>query len=255
MTDDPDVEDEASTHPSVVPSKDGGHDTELNFEVEKTITDRLSIGINDGYSILDRLRNKRSVGWPNLNTTLKYQIIDDDEHEFVSSVGVIREWGGTGRASIGADAHGSTTPTFYFGKGLGDLPIGDFRPLAVTGTFGYQVPDAPEESPRQLAIGLSLQYSIPYLQKHKQGLERPDFVARLTPIVELAYTVPTTHGGNVSTRGTISPGIIYTGDSYQLGIEALIPATQTTGHGVGVIAQFHVFFSDIIPQTLGKPLF
>ena len=34
----------------------------------------------------------------------------------------------------------STTPTMYFGKGFGDLPIGCLRPFALTGTLGYRSP-------------------------------------------------------------------------------------------------------------------
>jgi hypothetical protein len=75
----------------------------------------------------------------NLGTTLKYQYMLDAQHEFISSVGVTRTWGDTGSAAI-ANQYGSTEPTFYFGKGLGDLPIGLLRPLAITGTLGTQFP-------------------------------------------------------------------------------------------------------------------
>jgi hypothetical protein len=51
-----------------------------------------------------------------------------------------------------------------------------------------------------------------------------------------------------------APGVIYSADSYQLGIEALIPANRASGRNVGIITQFHVFFDDLFPNSLGKPL-
>jgi hypothetical protein len=42
---------------------------------------------------------------------------------------------------LGNNDSSSTTPTIFWGKGFGDLPIGFLRPLALTGTFGYQIAD------------------------------------------------------------------------------------------------------------------
>jgi hypothetical protein len=53
----------------------------------------------------------------------------------------------------------------------------------------------------------------------------------------------------------VSPGVLYEGEWFQIGIEALIPANRATGRNVGVITQFHVFFDDLFPNSLGKPLF
>jgi diacylglycerol kinase-like protein len=55
--------------------------------------------------------------------------------------GVIREFPRTGSPVLGNNDVGTTTPTLYWGKGLGDLPIGWLRPLAITGTIGYQYAD------------------------------------------------------------------------------------------------------------------
>ena len=77
---------------------------------------------------------------------LKYKIYVNPEHEFMLSLGVFREFGRTGAtgdtaAALDVDQTGSTTPTIFWGKGLGDLPIGLLRPLAITGTLGYSVAD------------------------------------------------------------------------------------------------------------------
>jgi hypothetical protein len=45
------------------------------------------------------------------------------------------------------------------------------------------------------------------------------------------------------------------GDTYQVGLEALIPGNKAAGPHAGFIAQVHFFFDDMFPNTLGKPLF
>ena len=159
-----------------------------------------------------------------------------------------------GKTAIGADRYGSTTPTLYFGKGLGDLPIGYFRPFAITGTLGYQLPDQTNAAPNVLNTGLSLQYSLPYLQEQVVDLGLPELVGNLVPVVEFATKNPVTGNGGART-GTISPGLVYTGDTYQVGLEAVIPATSASNTSVGVIGQIHFFLGDLMPKTLGKPLF
>jgi hypothetical protein len=49
--------------------------------------------------------------------------------------------------------------------------------------------------------------------------------------------------------------VIYLGDSFQVGLEALIPANRAAAARVGLIFQVHFFFDDLFPNSLGKPLF
>jgi hypothetical protein len=54
------------------------------------------------------------------------------------SVGIVRNFARTGTtgengAKLGNDDSSSITPTFFFGKGFGDLPIGRARAFAITG--------------------------------------------------------------------------------------------------------------------------
>jgi hypothetical protein len=164
---------------------------------------------------------------------------------------------------VGGDAQGATSPVVYFGKGLGDLPIGALRPLAITGELSRSFPD------RRLNIdgdnggtaprwtgGLSLQYSLPYLQSQVKDFGLPDMLARLVPLVELDWDSPAGRPNDGDPMAlAYAVGAIYMADSYQIGLEMVIPGNAAAGKNVGYIAQVHFFFDDIFPTTLGKPLF
>jgi len=85
----------------------------------------------------------------------------------------------------------------------------------------------------------------------------PDVVNRLIPLVEVSLQTPVSNfatSGTVTT-GTVNPGIIYVGDTYQLALEAMIPVNRDSGTSVGVIGQVHLFFDDIFPNSIGRPIF
>jgi len=259
--DDPGVGDELSL-PTIeytpIPASDGnpsGETVDYGAEWDKTITRDLGIALNGDY-FTQYGAGQNLSGWDNLTVTLKDELPCSEAHEFVASIGVVREFANTGSPKLrnaGAiDTVSNTTPTLYVGKGLGDLPIGFFRPLAVTGEVGYQFSDSPSLNPNEWDYSASLQYSMPYLQQNVKALNMPAFFTHLVPLVEVSFASPQ-HG---PTTGTISPGVLYEGDTWQFGVEAMIPANSATSQsqGTGVIAQFHLFLDDILPNTLGKPL-
>jgi hypothetical protein len=77
----------------------------------------------------------------------------------------------------------------------------------------------------------------------------------MVPLVEIAYSSPAAKPSNLGTQLVYVPGVIYLADWYQVGLEALIPGNRASGTNVGVIAQFHVYFDDLMPHSLGKPVF
>jgi len=260
--DDPGVGDELSL-PTVqytpIPAADGnpsGHSIDYGYEFDKTITRDLGIAIEGDY-FTQRGAGQNLSGWNNVAVTLKDQLPCSEEHEFMVSLGVERDFAKTGSARLinagVIDSVSSTSPTIYVGKGLGDLPIGYLRPLAVTGEFGYQISDSPSLSPNQWSYAFSLQYSMPYMQQQVKALDIPKFFTRLIPLVEFAYSQPD-HG---PVTGTIAPGFLYDGITYQVGVEAIIPANGVTrqSQGTGVLVQFHLFLDDLFYKSIGKPLF
>ena len=221
------------------------------------ITEELGIQVEDGLIHRNRLRASSVTGAPNFSAALQYEAILDPPHEFLLSVRVQHEFGGTGDPAVGAKNHGATAPGVTFGKGLGDLPIGYWRPLAITGFAGYQIGEGARTNVFQ--AGFSVQYSIPYLVSKVANVDLPPFLRGMTPITEVLFTTPVSHvsGQSVNTTLVVAPGVIYSrGRGWELGIEAMIPTTRATGAGIGVIAQLLIQLDYLLPDSVvGRPIF
>ncbi len=263
--DDPGVGDEA-TLPQFVysPGESGQNQYQLQWEFDKTITPTTAIIYNQGWDVLQQPGSKTRTGLKNVVITGKWQSVTIPRTETIVSLGIMREFaGGYATQSIGGDATGATSPTIYFGQGLGALPIGLLRPLAVTGELSYNIPDRRLNStgdnggqPFSWNGGLSIQYSIPYLQQNVKHFGLPGFFGRLIPLVELNWYSPAgAPAPDLPETLTVAPGIIYMGDTYQVGLEAIIPANKAAGPHVGAILQVHFFFDDLFPNSIGKPIF
>ena len=74
----------------------------------------------------------------------------------------------------------------------------------------------------------------------------------LIPLVEVFFSTPINRVPASQTIGTIQPGIIWAGTYFQIGAEAIIPATRLTGHGYGGVVQLHFYLDDLFPTTLGR---
>jgi hypothetical protein len=266
--DDPCVADELSL-PTVAWSKTGdvppATEWDISAEISKRITEDLGLSIGDTWSQIRGPGGPTMAGFSNLETTLQYQLLKDNAHELAMLLGLIVDWGGTGASNSGlATPYSVFTPTFYFGKGLGDLSdsAGWLRAFAMTGQIGYQVPSRSYDPvqnafiPQVLAYGGSLQYSMPYLKSEIQDLQLPDFINHLIPIVEAQLSTPVANnfGNSYATTGTINPGAIWIGSYFQVGLEAMIPVNRESGTGVGVLGQMHLYLDDMFPSTIGQPL-
>ena len=281
--DDPGVNDELAV-PTISTTKSGDEPPvkQLDFsgEYSRRITEAFAISVGPTWTHLYAPGGPTGTGasgFQNLETMLKYRFYKDAVHELIMSVGLSVEWGGSGASGVGADKFTTYTPTFFFGKGFGDLPdqIWWARPLALTGVVGYAIPGSSrtvtatidpdtgefgtdiELNPQFLNWGLSLQYSMPYLKSAVYDFGLPDFFNRLIPIVEASFQTPVANfaGTGLKTTGTINPGVIWVGTYFQVGIEALIPINRDSGRNVGAIAQLHFYLDDIFPTTIGKPIF
>jgi hypothetical protein len=280
--DDPGVNDEMSL-PTVDSFKTGDdppvRQRDVSAEFSKRITEDFAVSFGSTYTFLNPTDPMAAGanGFQNLDTTFKYRLFKSPEHEFVMSVGLSVEWGGTGAESVGAETFNHYTPNVYFGKGFGDLPdtLSWIRPVAITGQVGYSIPGRNSTTtfgtdpdtgdptvdtqfhPHVLNWGGTIQYSMPYLKSAVIDLGLPDFINRFIPLVEATLQTPVanTFTSGTLTTGTINPGFIWVGNTFQIGIEALIPINRQSGTNVGVIAQLHLYLDDIDPRGIGKPIF
>lgn len=280
--DDPGVNDELS-----LPTVDSFHtgddppvrQRDISGEFSKRITEDFAISFGSTYTFLGPIDPTAAGanGFQNLDTTFKYRVFKNAEHEFVMSVGLSVEWGGTGAANVGAEPFNTYIPNVYFGKGFGDLPdtLSWIRPVAITGQVGYAIPARnftttfgidpdtgnqtvdTEFNPRVLNWGATIQYSMPYLKSVVVDLGLPDFINHLIPLVEATLQTPVanTLTSGTTTTGTINPGVIWVGNTFQFAVEALIPINRQSGTNVGVIAQLHLYLDDIDPRGIGRPIF
>jgi hypothetical protein len=274
VTEDPFVADELSL-PTIAYRKVPGEgdepaarETDFSVDVAKRITENFGIGIGATYKEVRPEEGGSQRGFDNLEASVKYKFYQNDEHEAIVSAGIDWDIGGSGTKRVGAESFSTVTPAIFFGKGFGDLPAEAkfWRPFAITGSIGVGFPtrsstttvsdeDEPdvERNPHTLEWGFAIQYSIPYLQSFVQDLGWREPFNRMIPLVEFSMSTALDRGAH-GTTGTINPGVLWAGQTIQLGIEAVIPVNSRSGNSVGVLAQLHFFLDDLFPQTIGRPL-
>jgi hypothetical protein len=253
-TDDPAVADELSL-PTVDGFKTGDEppntEVDISGEWSKRITSNFGVSFDGAWTDL-KTPDGTVTGFQNLGTTFKYLAVANAPNELMVSVGLGVDWGGTGSEQVGAERTTRLTPTLYFGKGADDLPDSLWwaKPFALTGVIGYAVPLAHE--PRRLQSGFAVEYSFRYLSAHVRDVGLSAFVNRLTPLVEVQLTTPI--AGRMPSTGTINPGVIWSGNRIQFGLEAIAPINRASGRTIGAVFQVHWFLDDMFPHSIGRPI-
>lgn len=229
------------------------HETDYDFDWSKSIFAGFAISIGGGYTDARSPGDPHISGFDNLDLSPALEIYRDPASETIFTLGLDWEVGGTGSKSV-ADRSSTYTPGIKYGKGFGDLPdsLWYLRPLAVTGTFAYAIPDSPDS--KSLEWAGAVEYSLLYLQNNVRDQGFSTFVAHLTPLVEYVFSTPVQRGAG-GTTGSINPGLIWSGQYTQFGVEAMVPLNAASGKNIGVIAQLHFYMDDIFPRSLGRPIF
>lgn len=232
----------------------------LSLAYSKTITPSFALSVASDYNWVAQPGAARQSGWDNLAVGAAYQLFINGPHEAIGLLAVSDSLANTGSGGIGSN-FSTVSPEFAFGKGMGDLPqaLRFLHPFAVTGAVSEDFPDTSSQ-PRMFNGGLSLQYSIPYLQSFVKYLGLGAPFSNMVPLVE--YTVSKCvdsdalcrSTGNQDTTGFINPGVIWLGRYYQVGIEAQIPVNRASGNHVGVLVGLDVYLDDVLPHSLGAPI-
>jgi hypothetical protein len=258
--DDPGVTDELAlpTLQWLPQNSDGVGEFDASGSWAKTIFTNFALSVGAGPTWL---HSPRGFGWDALDTEAKYQFLCIPQLEFMASVGFDVGWGGT---ATGAQTGSPNmySPVLDVGLGFGALPasLNFLRPFAITGEISTTTPGEAvwngDLFPTTFNWGFTLQYSLPYFNSHVGEIGN-DFVKHLIPTVEFAFSTPTANAasGTWGTTGTVQPGVVYMADKWQVAVEAVIPVNGASGHGAGVVAQLDLFMDDILPDSIGKPIF
>jgi hypothetical protein len=264
LTDDPFVADEVSL-PTITRNpnaSDGTRETDVGFDLAKRLTPNLGFTIGQDWKTVKTPGSPAVSGFGALETGLQYQLFVNAPHEAMALVGLNATWGHTGRVqALGEPDFTTLSPTLDWGKGFGDLPdsVPYLRPFAITGNLSVDFPTKVNSNgnlnSNNFNYGFAIEYSLEYLQHHVLDVGiRPPF-DHLIPVVEIAMTTPLNRGQGSQTTGTVQPGLIWSGQYYQIGAELIVPINGLSGHGVGGVVQFHMYLDDIFPKSIGKPLF
>jgi len=271
QTDDPFVADEMSL-PTLTrnPTDSTGMQSySVETDIAKRITTTFGLTAQYEWNYFQPKGAPPTHGFGTLTTGAQYQLFINAPHEFMALANLDVSWAHTGAVHQGmADDHTTISPGIDFGKGFGDLPasLPWLRPFAITGNISVDLPtrvnSAGMLNQNVFNAGFAIEYSLEFLQHHVRdvGLKAP--FDRLIPLVEITSATPfnrsavmgMTNGGGNATTGVVAPGVIWAGQYYQIGAEALVPYGEGQGHGLGAVLQFHMFLDDLFPNSIGRPL-
>ena len=192
---------------------------------------------------------------------LKYHWITLPQHEFMSSVEVTQSFGRAGTTGI-ESGYDTTTVSGFFGKGSRRHSLGPDPSLRDHRRARLQHPEHRPIAGGSITTwsgGLTLQYSIPYLQSQIKDYGLTGILANLTPLVELAWTL-----GRGRLRHPAHQQSDHLPARNRRGLDRHATtrspprccgrSTAPPGTTSARSAQFHLYFDDLMPNTLGKPI-
>ena len=232
---------------------DGVTQNDFDLSVTKPITQNFSLTAGTDYFGATQPGMPAVHGWGNLTVGGVWQVYQIADTESIGSFSVNYTANHTGSRAV-HDDFSTWSPEFDFGQGFGKAHANWLRPFAITGAVGVDLPTDSVE-PRMLNWGLSLQYSIPYLQNFVKyaGIKAP--FNNMIPIIEFPMQTCLDRGCNGQTTGYVAPGVIWLGHYFQWGVELQIPVNHRTGNSVGIMFGFDFYLDDLAPHGFGAPLF
>ena len=258
--DDPFTQDEFGFLYSTMPNSrnedgDSVDTSSLSVDYAKSITPGIALSVGTAYTRVKSPDGSSQHGFDNIELGAKILGHINEASESVWSYGLDVDLGGTSSHGIG-ESFTTYAPSFYFGKGMGNVfdSTSYLRPLALTGMIAVALPDQGDQ-PRSLDTSFALQYSMSYLESFVKDVGAPPVLRDSFLIVELPLQTCLDHGCDGDVTGTVNPGIIFFNHWGQLSLEAQIPVNDRTGDSVGGLLQLHFNLDDVFPNTLGKPIF
>ena len=227
----------------------------LSVDYAKSITPGIALSVGTAYTRINAPDGSEQHGFDNIEVGAKILGRVNEASESVWSYGLDVDLGGTSSHGIG-ESFTTYSPSFYFGKGFGNLfrSTSYLRPLALSGKISVALPDQGDQA-RSLDTAFALQYSMSYLESFVKEVGAPRLLRDSFLIVEMPLQTCLDHGCDGDVTGTINPGIIFFNHWGQLSFEAQIPVNNRSGNSVGGLLQLHFNLDDVFPNSLGKPIF
>ena len=237
------------------------NESELEIEFSKRITDRFAISFGGALVHLDPDGTSSNTGFRNIEFGIRQQVLTLPDWESVATLQLGFELGDSGNRDVEAESFSIISPGLFYGIGAGRLPesVSILRPFALSGFVNADIPtekrSAGEKTSVSVSWGFALQYSFEYLQTNVMDFGIPSPLDRFVAIVEFDLQDCVRRCGGAGTSGSVNPGLIWLGDSFELGLSARIPINDASGDDPGVFALLHFFVDDIFPNSLGRPIF
>lgn len=232
---------------------DGAYQTDFSMSVTKPITPNFSLIAGTDYLGVGQPGAPTTHGLGNFSVGGVWQLYRDADAESIGAFSLTDSIAHTGSRTL-SDKFSTWSPAFTFGKGFGNGHATWLKPFAVSGEVGLDLP-SDSHAPRMLNWGTSLQYNIAYLQDFVKyvGIKAP--FSKMIPIVEFPMQTCLDRGCHGETTGYVSPGVIWIGHYFQVGLEVQVPVNRRTGNSVGILLGVDLYLDDLAPHSFGAPLF
>ena len=179
----------------------------------------------------------------------------------MSSVQVAQSFGRAGTTGIDSGFN-TTTVSGFFGKGFGDIPCDPIRPFAITGELDYNIPNTGPIGRRQhhdlvgradAAILDSLSAVADQGLRPAEHPRQPDAAGRTRLDLGRRRNCPAadqqSRPRSCLAPARSGPDTIMRSPPRCSGRSMAPPGTTSAS-----IGQFHLYFDDLMPNTLGKPI-
>jgi len=179
-------------------------------------------------------------GFDNLYYSVKKELTINEKHEYALTFGLNGQIAGTG--SSGFDNFSTYMPTIFYAKGFGDLPnsMNLFKPFAVSGVLGYQMP-TDQSQPKVLNWGFTLQYSFMYLNDHVKSTGWGEPFNHMIAVIEFPLQTCLSGICNGQVLGSVNPGVTWVGKEFNLSAELVFPINSYSGQGTGFLLSIHKY--------------
>ena len=212
----------------------------LSVGASTELFDGFGVGIQSEYRAPNENLGPVRNGADNVSVLIKKELQIDDRNEWAVTAALGVELGGTGAA--GASRATIFSPSVFYAKGFGNLAPEQWRwrPFALTGVLALDSA-TDRQQPMMLRWGFTVQYSLLYLQTHVRDLALSAPFDRMVPVIEVPLRTCLNNACSGKTYGSVNPGVIWVGPTFNLAFSLVLPINTASGRGVGALLQFQKY--------------